>query len=385
MPRLNPTLTGLATYPAVELERRKAEVLASGRTLYDFSVGDPVEPTPEFIRQALVDAVEPRCGYPSVRGSEAVRDAIAGYLERRFGVVVDPETQVLPTSGSKEAVFHTPLLVIDPAASDRAVAFPDPGYPAYERGALFAGGEPVPVPLSGDHVFRPWELPADVVARLRMVWLNSPHNPSGAVTPLDDLKRAADFCRAHDILLVCDESYADLWFNDDPPPSLLQAGVDGLLVLHTLSKRSGMTGYRSGFLAGDPELVRPLAALRSNPGLVPQAFVNAAAAVAWSDDAHVAARRDLFAAKQALLRPFFAEIGVEVVASEAGLYLWLRTPAGRTDEGWALELLAHGIVVSPGPMFGVGGGGRGFVRLALVPSLDEIRAAIAVWRRAHAG
>lgn len=385
MPRLNPTLTGLATYPAIELERRKAEVVASGRRLFDFSVGDPHEPTPEFIRKALVDAVAPRCGYPSVRGDAAVRGAIAGYLDRRFGVQIDPDTQVLPTSGSKEAVFHTPLLVIDPAASDRAVAFPDPGYPAYQRGALFAGGEPVAVPLDGDHVFRPWELPAETVARLRMVWLNSPHNPSGAVTPLDDLKRAADFCRAHDILLVCDESYADLWFTDDPPPSLLEAGVEGLLVLHTLSKRSGMTGYRSGFLAGDPELVGLLARLRSNPGLVPQSFVNAAATVAWSDDAHVAERRSLFAAKQALLRDFFDEIGVEVVASDAGLYLWLRTPPGRTDEAWALALLEHGIVVSPGPMFSVAGGGRGFVRLALVPSLDEIREAMDVWRRADLG
>jgi aspartate/methionine/tyrosine aminotransferase len=246
---------------------------------------------------------------------------------------------------------------------------------------LFAGGEAVPVPLAGDHVFRPWELPADVVSRLRMVWINTPHNPSGAVTSLDDLKRAADFCRAHDIVLVSDESYADVWLSCAPPPSLLQAGVEGVLVLHSLSKRSGMTGYRSGFLAGDPALVSQLAKLRSNPGLVPQAFVNAAATVAWSDDAHVAERRALFAAKQALLRAHFARLGLEVVGSEAGLYVWVRTPAGRGDEDWALELLEHGIVVSPGPMFSVCGGGQGFVRLALVPSIAEIEAAIEAWPR----
>jgi len=381
MPRLNPTLTSLKTYPAVELERRKAAVLAQGKRLFDFSVGDPTEPTPQFIQDALKAGLTPRCGYPAVRGDAAVRQAIAGYIERRFSVLVDPDTQVLPTSGSKEAVFHLPLLVIDPRAEDRAVAFPDPGYPAYQRGVLFAGGEPVPVPLSGDHVFRPWELPDDVVARLRMVWINTPHNPSGAVTTLDDLRRAADFCRAHDIVLVSDESYADVWLSCEPPPSLLQAGVEGVLVLHSLSKRSGMTGYRSGFLAGDPELVRQLARLRSNPGLVPQSFVNAAATVAWSDDAHVAQRRALFASKQALLRAHFADLGLEVVGSEAGLYVWVRTPAGRQDEDWALELLEHGIVVSPGPMFSVCGGGQGFVRLALVPSIAEIEAAIEAWPR----
>jgi LL-diaminopimelate aminotransferase len=381
MPRLNPTLTTLATYPAVELERRKRAVIAAGQRLFDFSVGDPTEPTPPFIRQALIDAVGPHCGYPSVRGQPAVRQAITGYLARRFGVELDPETQVLPTSGSKEAVFHTPLLVIDPSAPDRGVAFPDPGYPAYQRGALFAGGDAVPVRLSGDHIFRPWTLPSDVVSRLRMVWLNSPHNPSGAVTSLADLQRAADFCREHDILLVADESYADVWVRGEPPPSLLQAGVDGLLVLHSLSKRSGMTGYRSGFLAGDATLIRHLVALRSNPGLVAQDFVNAAATAAWSDDAHVGERRALVAQKHALLCGFFQEAGIEIVASQAGLYLWLRTPGGRTDEGWALELLDHGIVVSPGGMFGVAGGGVGFVRVALVPSLEEIRAAIDVWRR----
>ncbi|MEC8425571.1 MAG: pyridoxal phosphate-dependent aminotransferase, partial [Myxococcota bacterium] len=362
-------------------ERRKAAVIARGQRLYDFSVGDPTEPTPAFIRDALRGAVTPRCGYPSVRGSSDVRSAIAGYLSRRFNVAVDPNTQILPTSGSKEAVFHLPLLVVDPRAEDRAVAFPDPGYPAYQRGVLFAGGEAVPVPLDGDHVFRPWELPEAVVSRLRMVWLNTPHNPSGAVMSLEDLRRAADFCRAHDILLVSDESYADVWLSCAPPPSLLQAGVEGVLVLHSLSKRSGMTGYRSGFLAGDAELVSRLATLRSNPGLVPQSFVNAAAAVAWADDAHVEERRRLFAAKQALLRRHCADLGLEVVASEAGLYLWVRTPQGQTDEGWALHLLDHGIVVTPGPMFSVCGGGQGFVRLALVPSLDEIEAAIAAWPR----
>lgn len=381
MPRLNPVFERLATYPIVELDRRKARLRARGVRLFDFGTGDPVEPTPDFIRQALIEAVHPVCRYPKVKGNRAVRATIAAYLQRRFGVTVDPDTQVLPTAGSKEAVFHTPQLVIDPAAEDRLVVFPDPGYPAYQRGALFAGAEPHPVLLEGDHVFRPWELPSEVLDRTRLLWLNSPHNPSGAIMSLDDLKRTAEMCRERDILLVSDESYADI-YQDEVPHSALETGTDNVVVLHSLSKRSGMTGYRSGFLAGDATVMGLLATLRSNPGLVPQDFINAAAGAAWADDAHVATRRAVFARKKQLLMAFFEEAGLTVHGSDATIYLWVRAPEGHDDESWALHLLEHGIVVSPGRMFGVAGGGVGYVRVALVPSEDEIHAAIAAWRAA---
>ncbi len=379
MPRLNPLLDALGTYPIAELNRRRDAIAAAGRPIFDFGTGDPIDPTPAFIQDALRAALRPRCGYPSVRGGPKIRRSIGAYLERRFGVGVDPDTQILPTAGSKEAVFHTPLMVIDPAADDRLVVFPDPGYPAYQRGALFAGGQAHGVPLDGDHIFRPWLLPDDVLARTRLLWINSPHNPSGAITPLDDLRRIADLCRRWDILLIADETYADLYC-DAPPASLLEAGVEGLLVLHSLSKRSGMTGYRSGFLAGDPELIARLVQLRVNPGLVPQDFVNAAAAAAWSDDTHVEERRALFAERRQVFLDFFAEEGIEVVGSRAGLYIWLKVPDGREDHSWAEELLDLGIVVSPGRMFGVAGGGAGYVRLALVPPTETCREAIAIWR-----
>lgn len=379
MPRINPLLDQLAEYPMVELERRKQAVADRGLPLYDFSVGDPVEPTPDFIQKALRDAIQPRCGYPSIIGAASLRESIADYVARRFGVMLDPATQILPTAGAKEAVFHTPALVVDPSADDRVVVFPDPGYPAYQRGVLFAGGEPVAVPLSGDHVFRPWLLPPELLRRTRMIWLNTPHNPSGAVTPLDDLRRTLDLAREYDIVLVSDEAYADI-YQGEAPPSLLQAGIDGVLVLHSLSKRSAMTGYRSGFLAGDPSLIARLRKLRANPGLASPDFINAAAQAAWSDDAHVAERRAVFQAKRELLVAFFEQAGLEVHGSRATIYLWVRVPGGEDDEGWASRLLERGVVVSPGRMFGVAGGGAGYVRLALVPSLDEIRAAIEVMR-----
>jgi len=384
VPRLNPLLGNLRTYPAFELERLKGVLSRQGVRIYDFGTGDPVEPTPEFIRRALLDAVEPECPYPSINGRREVRVAIADYMRRRFGVDLDPDREVMPTAGSKEAVFHTPLLVIDPAAEDRLVVFPDPGYPAYQRGALFAGGEAYPVALTGDHIFRPWLLPDEVLRRTRMLWINNPHNPSGSVTPLADLQRIYELCVDYDILCVSDETYADI-YQDVVPHSLLEAGRRNMLVLHSLSKRSGMTGYRTGFLAGDADVMERLRHLRSNPGLAAQDFVNAAAAAAWADDAHVEVRRGTFRDKKKLFLEFFREVGVEVEASEATIYLWIKVPEGHTDESYAASLLRHGILLSPGRMFAVSEAGGDYVRLALVPSLEQCREAIALWRKVALG
>jgi succinyldiaminopimelate transaminase len=378
MPRYNPLLDALRTYPAVAMDDRKAKLLASGRRAFDFGKGDPHEPPPQFVPETMRRAIRSRFPYPKVRGGADIRRSIAGYMRRRFGVTLDPDTQILPTSGSKEAVFHMPLLVIDPKAADRTVVFPDPGYPAYQRGALFAGAEVHAVRLSGDHVLRPADLPEPVLSRTRLVWLNHPHNPSGAVTPLPDLQRAAAVCRERDILLACDETYTDI-YHGDPPHSLLECGADGVVVLHSLSKRSGMTGYRSGFLAGDPDVIDRLATLRTNPGLVPSDFVNAAAVAAWDDDDHVAQRRALFRQKKQLFLDFFDVIGMEVIGREATLYLWVKIPDG-DDEAYALRLLEAGIVVSPGRILGVNGGGHGYIRLAMVPSIDECREAIEAWQ-----
>jgi len=387
VPRYNPLLDVIAEYPFEALDRLKARLAASGQRVFDFTKGDPVEPAPEFVRQALLDAVTAHCPYPRVRGRPAVRQAITDYFQRRFGVSLDPDTQVLPTAGAKEAVFHLPLLVIDPAAPDRNVVFPDPGYPACARGAMFAGGLPVAVPLTGDHVFRPWELPESLLQSTRLLWINSPHNPSGAVTGRADLARTAQVCADHDILLVSDETYADIYMpGQTPPASILEVAQQGVLALHSLSKRSGMTGYRSGFLAGDPAIVGRLATLRANPGLVPQDFVNAAATVAWSDDDHVEVRRHVFAAKKQVFLDLFDDLGVESLGREAAIYLWVKVPAGFTDIEYAEKLVTRGVVVSPGSCFAVGNEAVGgeYVRLAMVPSLAACREAAELWREVHA-
>ena len=380
MPKYNPLLDQLATYPQQALNQHKATVRASGKKLYDFGVGDPNEPVAEFILDALRGAISPYSSYPSVPGPLQLRQNVADYVNRRFGVVLDPDQHILPLSGTKEAVFHLPQLIIDPNATDRSVIFPDPGYPVCYRGALFAGGNPIAVPLSGDHIFRPWDLDSSVLKDCRLMWINSPHNPSGAVMSLEDLQRTADVCREYDIVLVSDECYADL-YTSEPPHSILECGLENVLALHSLSKRSGMTGYRSGFVAGDPNLIARLRIYRANPGLVPQDFVNAAATVAWADDTHTAERRALFAAKKQVMLEAFNGFGLDILGQEASIYLWVKLPNGWDSEAFATSLIDEGVVVSPGHFFACTEAGRGYIRLAMVPSIQDCRAAGLIIRR----
>lgn len=379
MPRLNPILDALASYPIIELNRLRDAIRAEGRPLYDFGTGDPREPTPAFIREAFLSALQPESSYPNIRGTAALRAAIADYLQRRLGIALDPDTQILPTSGSKEAIFHLPLAVFDRDAPDRVGLFPDPGYPAYQRGILFAGGEPVPVPLGGDYRMRVEDLDPALLNRARLLIINSPHNPTGVVLSRDDLAQIHDVCRAHDLLLVSDECYADI-YDETPPASILEVATEGVVAVHSLSKRSGMTGYRSGFLAGDPEWIATFVRLRANLGVAPGDCSNAAATAAWSDDAHAHERRKLFAEKRAIVLRFFAEVGIEVVDATATFYIWFKAPAGFDDETYARRLLEIGIVVSPGRLFACTDAANGYLRMALVPTADQIEEALAAWR-----
>ncbi len=376
--RSNPVLEQLGSYPIAIIHERARSMRDAGRTVIDFSIGDPREPTPEFIPEALRRAVPEVSQYPTTVGLAELRGAIAGYLHRRFGVSVDPDTQVIPTSGSKEAVFNTPLAFIDRSRGD-LVAFGTPGYPVYERGALFAGAVTHPVTLRGDFVLRAGDIPEAVWSQARLAWICTPHNPTGAVTGRSDLDELLATARASDTLLLSDECYADLYEPEafpDGPPSLLQltgGESTGALIFLSLSKRSGMTGYRSGAIVGDAAAIAVLKRLRTATGTASPEFVQAAAIAAWSDDAHAADRRKIFAAKRQILRRAFDELGMDLVASQAGLYMWVKVD---DDVGATDRLLEAGVVVSPGRFFG--SGGERYVRLALVPTLDECEQAVEV-------
>jgi succinyldiaminopimelate transaminase len=373
--RLNPVMEELGTYPIAVVQERARSLRDAGARLIDFSIGDPREPTPPFIREALRTAVPEVTQYPTVHGLASLRHAFAAYLGRRFGVEVDPETQVIPTTGSKEAIFSTPLAFV---AAGETVVYGTPGYPIYERGARFAGAKTHPVRLGGDFVLRAGQIGHDALGAARIVWVCSPHNPTGAVTTAGEYRDLLDATRDAGALLGADECYVDL-YDAEPPSSVLQVagpGSPGVLAYYSCSKRSGMTGYRSGAIVGDPEAIAVLRRFRSSVGTAPQEFVQEAAAAAWADDDHAVERRAVFAEKRAVLREAFAAMGYQVVASQAGLYLWV---AVDDDVAVTQRLLEEGVVVSPGRAFGPGG--EGYLRLALVPTVAECRDAVEVLRQ----
>jgi acetylornithine aminotransferase len=346
------------------LDEAKRDAVARGIDLIDFGIGEPREVTPAFIRETLAASVEPLSTYPKAEGLPELRAAIARWVARRFGVSLDPDREVVPTLGSKESVFHLAQVV-----GGKAVAVTAPGYPVAERGARFAGREVVEVPLLADRGFLP-DLDALDPSRLAILWLNYPNNPTGATIPLSLLEQAAALAREHDFVLACDEAYSELWFDGDPPASGLQVSDRAnVVVLNTLSKRSSMPGYRSGFVAGDPAVIAALKKYRPNVGVAPQEFVQRAAVAAWDEESHVVEVRERYRAKRDVLLPALERAGFASAGGPATFFLWMRTPDGEGDEACAMRLLEQGIVCAPGSFFGTGG--TGHVRFALVPTPER--------------
>ena len=376
---LNPVLEKGAVYPLLRLDESRKELEKKGAPLFDFGTGDPREPTDPEIRQALIAGVPEVSQYPSTSGKGALREAFAGWMARRHRVALDPETEILPATGSKEAIFHAPLAFLHHSHARSGVAYGTPGYPVYERGALFAGGEALPLKLAREDNFL---LPTEAVEpeKTRILWINYPHNPTGATASYEYLEKVAAFCREHDILLFSDECYNEI-YSADPPPSILEITRERTLAFCSLSKRSGMTGYRSAMMAGDPALISALKKMRPSIGVATPTFVQDAATVAWNDDAHVERRRRVFGEKRKLFLGFFERAGLDHLRTDASLYLWVAVPEAfaRDDEAYALRLMEEGIVVAPGRSFGPGG--EGYIRVALVPDVEGCRRAIERWER----
>ncbi|MDJ0521310.1 MAG: succinyldiaminopimelate transaminase [Planctomycetota bacterium] len=375
---MNENLRNLKPYPMVELARRKASVAARGIEVLDFGTGDPVEPTDPAIRAALAAAVPEISQYPSIAGLPELRAAFAAWFQRRFDVELDPEREILPTRGSKEAMFHLPLVLVDPSENKRTVVYPDPGYPVMSIGSMYAEADLHPVELTAENDYRmdPAALPREVLASARIVWLNYPHNPTGQDLPEALWQAWVEAQREHGFVLCSDECYTEI-YTDARPRSVLEFAREGCLAFHSLSKRSGMTAYRSGMLAGDPEIIARYRACRAAMGQAQTEWVQKASIVAWRDERHVEERRAIFARKRAILSEGFARLGLEVYPTTSTFYLWVSVPAGETDESYAAKLLDAGIVVSPGSMFGAAN--AGFFRVALVPTPEQCEQALDRW------
>jgi succinyldiaminopimelate transaminase len=372
---LSPALAATGTYPFVKLEQAKRELAARGVELIDFGKGDPREATDPRIRLALAESLTEISTYPLAEGLPELREAVVGWCARRFSVQLDPETEVIPTYGSKEAIFLLAQLVVDRDSTRNLVVTTEPGYPVPDRGAVFAGAEVLQLPLLEANGFLPdlAAVSSDTWDRAAIVWMNYPNNPTGAVATLDFLRALADLSVEHGFLLAADEAYTELWF-DAPPHSALEVRDRGnVAVFNTLSKRSSMTGYRSGFVAADEWLIAALKQFRPSVGTAPQEFVQRASVVAWNDEKHVEQTRSVYRRKREALLPTLERKGVRLAGSKATLFLWLEVPHGSTSEEFAGRLLERGLIVSPGTFFGPAG--EGYWRMALVPTEAECRRA----------
>jgi succinyldiaminopimelate transaminase len=358
----------LPDFPWDSLAPFAARAREHAEGIVDLSVGSPVDATPAVVREALIAATDAH-GYPQTMGTPALREAIVRWYARRRSVTLSGPDAVLPTIGSKELVALLPLLLgLGPGDT---VVFPRTAYPTYAVGAALVGATGV---AEDD--------PAQWPAGTRLVWLNSPGNPDGAVLGVAELRAAVARARELGAVLVNDECYAELGWGEQPVPSILHPDVTGgdhtgLLSVYSLSKQSNLAGYRAAFLAGDPAIVGQLLEVRKHAGLIPPAPVQAAMIAALDDDAHVAEQRERYRARRAVLRAALEGAGFRIDRSEAGLYLW----ATRDEPAWTtIGLLSdHGILAAPGTFYE--GEASRHVRVALTATDERIAAAAA--RLAH--
>jgi N-succinyldiaminopimelate aminotransferase len=384
---LNHLLDSLQPYPFERLRTlvKGAEPPAAMRPI-SMSIGEPKHPAPRCVREALVDALDGLSSYPPTAGGEPLRSAVAGWLQRRYGVPrIDPATQVLPVNGSKEALFAIAQLVVDvrAGAPRPAVLLPNPCYQVYEGAALLAGAEAVYVDQRPENGFAlDWDaVPAGTWPRVQLAYVCSPGNPTGTVLDRAQWARLFELSDRHGFVIASDECYSEIYPDDAAPPegalgaahALGRTDFRRLLVFSSLSKRSSVPGLRSGFVAGDASLIARFLLLRSYNGGAMSATVQAASVAAWNDEAHVEENRRLYRAKFDAVLPRLDGV-LRVRAPQGGFFLWAGVPGG-DDAGFARDLYAqYNVLTLPGSFLARGDAGRnpgaGLVRLALVDGLD---------------
>ena len=375
-------LRGIGSYAFAEVDKKVEELKSKGITPLDFGVGDPTAPTPRLIRMAAAAGLESRksSGYPSYIGDIAFREAVAGWVRKRYGLSMDPQREISSTIGSKEAVFHFHEGIVDPGD---IVLCPSPGYPPYTRGTLFAQGLPYQVPIRKENGFLIdfSEIPAEVARKAKLLWLNYPNSPSGVTADERFYREALDFARRYDIIVGSDEAYSEIYF-EAAPISILNLQREGVLVFNSFSKRSAMTGYRIGWVMGDQDLVGVFRKVKTNIDSGTPTFIQDAAVAALADEGHVEAFREEYRQKRDILCSALAAAGLEDCSPAATLYVWQKVPEGTSSLDFATRLLEEkiAIVTTPGnwisePTAGGENPGEGYVRFALVPSIQDTRLA----------
>ncbi|MGR3317021.1 MAG: aminotransferase class I/II-fold pyridoxal phosphate-dependent enzyme [Candidatus Anammoxibacter sp.] len=366
-------------YAFAEVDNEVVKLNAKGITPIDFGVGDPTVPTPEFIRNAIKSGLDKRksAGYPSYIGVQEYRETICEWISKRFGVSVDPNTEVSSTIGSKEAVFNIAEGFVDPGDY---VIIPSPGYPPAGRGTLFAEGQPYYYPLLKENNFLPdlGSIPESILDKTKVMWINYPNNPCGVSAPLDFLKEVVEFGVRHNIIIISDEAYIDLFFGDEPAHSILEVTKDNVAAIFSMSKRSAMTCHRIGCVVGDERILDVFKKVKTNIDSGTATFIQDGAIAALKDETHVEAFRQQYKVKRDIMVEAFKSVGLPDCTPDSTIYIWQECPDGMTSVDFATKLLSPevAIVTTPGTWISdeVSDGtnpGEGYVRFALVPSIDE--------------
>ncbi len=382
---MNPDLARLQPYPFEKIRALLSGISPADLPAISLAMGEPKHPTPDFIHQAVNANMDGLANYPLTKGVAGLREAIAGWLTHRFQLPqgsMDAEQHVIPVNGTREALFAFAQAVVQ-RKPDAAIVMPNPFYQIYEGAAFLAGAEPVFLPCTEDNGFIPdfAAVPADVWNRCQLLYICSPGNPTGAVMPLETFKLLLELAEKHDFIIASDECYSELYFDEDqPPPGLLQAAAQmgntawkRCVVFHSLSKRSNAPGMRSGFVAGDADVLKQFLLFRTYHGCAMPPPFQVASIAAWNDETHVQQNRVLYRQKFAAVMDILAPV-LDVRLPEAGFYLWPKTPVD--DETFTRELFAQAHVnVVPGSYLSreVNGlnPGANRVRLALVAPLEE--------------
>jgi N-succinyldiaminopimelate aminotransferase len=381
---MNPRLALLHPYPFERLRALTADISPpTGMRAISLGIGEPKHATPKLIEDALMAGLGGLAVYPPTAGGMPLRDACAGWLKRRYGVEVDAATQVLPVNGSREALFSLAQTVVDGSAPDATVLCPNPFYQIYEGAALLAGARPAFANSDPARNFAPdWRaVDEDTWRRTQLLFVCSPGNPTGAVMPLSEWEELFALSDRHGFVIASDECYSEIYFRDEPPLGGLQAAVTlgrpdfrRLVALTSLSKRSNVPGMRSGFVAGDADVLKSFLLYRTYHGSAMSLTVQQASIAAWNDEDHVVANRELYRRKFAEVTPRLARV-LDVQLPDAGFYLWAAVPGG-DDIAYARGLLAqYNVGVLPGSLLareshGLNPG-SGRIRMALVAPVDE--------------
>ena len=365
----------LPPYVFAKLGRRILELRSAGKDIIRLDIGSPDLPPPPFIVDALNRSLQDpsRHGYGGYYGTPQLRQAMATYYENRFGVQLNPEREVAPLIGSKEGIANVALAFVDPG---QAVLVPDPGYPTYSLGPILAGGEPVRMPLLEENSFLPdlEAIPQDIAQSAKIMWLNYPNNPTGAVAPLEFFERVTAFARRHDLLICHDNPYCDVVFDGYAAPSILQVpgAMDVALEFNSLSKTYNMAGWRVGMAVGNSVAVEALARTKTNidSGIF-LPIQDAAVAALTGDQSWLVERNDIYRERRDLILGALRGMGIQANDSRASLYIWARVPSGYTSVEFAARLLEEiGVSVAPGSAFGPHG--EGFLRISLGMGTDRI-------------